>query len=337
MNKILMLMFGIILTLPGCGTFRQYVYHDSTPAIVIDSIDVENYFEMGVNREYFYQIPSRVFVIGANEIETLLDLGVNPSVITAADHQDNPIWGIKQNNRRSFDSLSFITAGEVNKEHVLYLQPDLIIAQQEFFSKNRLGSTHFWNQKGIYTLVPFNTTAPGKTDVPETVDREMQFIHDMGLVFQKEDQAQKIINDTYNRIHFIAEKRKGKPGPKVMILDLISITAAYGPGKIAGNLAQAIGGNVPDTPAAVGDENIIQENPDVVFLVTYGDASERLKRIEDNKSFRNLNFIKNRRLYPIPLKYVYGPETRTIDAVGYMAERMYPGEFSFPKEYNAHF
>ena len=63
---------------------------------------------------------------------------------------------------------------------------------------------------------------------------------------------------------------------------------------------------------------------------------KELAWLRNRPAFRNLNFIKNNRLYGIPLKYVYGPQTRTIDAIGYMAERMYPGMFDFPKEYDFH-
>lgn len=335
MIRIWIFLFCMISVFTGCGHMQSDIYENKNSALCVDNIQVQNYFEAGINREFFHKIPSRVFIVGANEIETLIDLGAATNIMTAVDHQDDFTWGIKQNNREFFDQLPFMTAEKVNKENVLSLHPDLIIAQQEFFSKNRLESTQFWNKRGIYTMVPLNTTAPGKNNVPETLEREMQFIYDMGLIFHKEKQAQQIINDTYDRIHLIMKQREGKPRPKVMILDLISITAAYGPDKIAGNLVQSIGGNVPNTPAAVGDENIIKENPDIVFLVTYGDAPERLNRIANNQAFQNLNFIKNKRLYPIPLKYVYGPETRTIDSVGYLAEKMYPGEFSFPQEYNA--
>ena len=81
-------------------------------------------------------------------------------------------------------------------------------------------------------------------------------------------------------------------------------------------------------------EQIMAENPDVVFLVSYGDDEGQLAKIRSNPAFRNLNFIRDGRLYPIPLKFVYGPQTRTIDAIGYMANYMYPGLFDFVPEYD---
>lgn len=323
------------LLFAGCG--REDAVDTSIPrsgAVKIENIQVENYFELGTNVEYIRAIPRRVVAIGANETETLLDLGAGDALIGVLASQDHPYFGIKTYNQRQLEGVPRLTRGEINMEKLLALAPDLIVAQQEFYSRTRLGSTAYWNSKGIYTMVPLNTTSPGKLNQKETIDREMKFIRDMGSVFGKEERAEKIISDTYHRIAMIRDSVAGEKRPRVMVLDLMSIIASYGRDKIAGDMVAAIGGEIPHTAAAVSDEMIMRENPDVVFLVSYGDDEGQLARIRDNPAFRNLNFIRHGRLFPVPLKYVYGPETRTIDAVSYMAERMYPGQFSFPKEYN---
>lgn len=219
-------------------------------------------------------------------------------------------------------------------EKILAVHPDLIVSEESWFSKNRLGSTDYWNRKGIHTMVTLNTTSPGKTNEPETVEKEMKYILDLGRIFKKEEQAEKIVDETWARIHEIKESTRYEKPPKVMVLDLLSTTISYGRNKIAGNIAYSLGADVPETTAAVSDEEIMKENPDVVFLVTYGDAEDRLARLKNKKAFSHLNFVQNDRIYPIPLKYAYGPVTRTIDAAGYMAERIYPGRFHFEKEYD---
>lgn len=324
-----------VLFWTGCGREVPRNVTEPVPsATVVDNIAVENYFELGVSREYFTEIPKRIIVVGANEAETLMDLGVSDTVIGATPSQDSPNFGIKAYHKAIFHSFPALSRGEINSEKLLSMAPDMIVAQQEFFSKNRLGSTAYWNSKGIYTMVPLNTTAPGKLNAKETIDREMKFIRDMGAIFHKEEQAEKIIKDTENRISYIRTAIADEKRPKVMVLDLISVIASYGRDKIAGDMVAAIGGEIPHTTAAVSNETIMKENPDVVFLVSYGDDEGQLAKIRNNPAFRHLTFIQKNALYPIPLKYVYGPETRTIDAVGYMAERLYPGRFAFPKEYD---
>lgn len=320
------------LLLAGCSLEHTSVVSPSEiQGALVENIKVENYFEVGVNPEYFTSIPKKVIVIGANETETLLDLGVENAIMGADDGQNNVKYGIKKVNWEKFQYLPKIDRQTITSEHMLELQPDLIIAEQQFFSKRYLGSTEYWNQEGIYTMVPLNTTSPGKLNQEETIDKEMKYIQDMGKIFHKEERAETIIQTTYGRIQQIREMVANEPKPKVMILDKMSILASYGRKKIAGDMASAIGGIVPDTMAAVSDEQMMKINPDVVFMVVYRDDSE-LEWIRNKPAYRNLNFIKNHRLYGIPLKYVYGPQTRTVDAIGYMAERMYPGKFYFPKE-----
>ena len=323
-----------LLLLGGC---MQEAQHTDTPAadeVTIENISVENYFETGINRESFTHVPQRIVVIGANESETLLDLGVTEGIVSATPSQNNPTYGIKACNQAAFDTLPQMRRAEINTERLLALRPDLIVAQQEFFSKNRLGSTAYWNERGVATMVPLNTTAPGKLNQRETIVREMKFVRDLGTIFHREQAAERIIGDTYARIDFIRAQTQERTPPKVMVLDLISIIASYGRDKIAGDMVSAIGGDIPHTSAAVTAEQIMAENPDVVFLVSYGDDEGQLAKIRSNPAFRNLNFIRDGRLYPIPLKFVYGPQTRTIDAIGYMANYMYPGLFDFAPEYD---
>ena len=324
-------MLGLLLT--GCGMNHTSFVSSSEPqGTLVENIKVENYFEIGINREYFTSIPKKVIVVGANETETLLDLGVEDTIMGADDGQNNKTYDIKKVNQEKFQNLPKIDRRTITSEHMLELQPDLIIAEQQFFSKRYLGSTEYWNQKGVYTMVPLNTTSPGKLNQEETIDKEMKYIQDMGKIFHKEEQAKTIVQTTYGRIQQIRDAVANEPKPKVMILDKMSILASYGRKKIAGDMVSSIGGIVPDTMAAVSDEQMMDINPDVVFMVVYRDEDSELEWIRCKSAYRNLNFIKNHRLYGIPLKYVYGPQTRTVDAIGYMAERMYPEKFHFPKE-----
>lgn len=335
MKRAWLLSLLLPLALSGCQMQKSHSAGDYSRPFV-ENIKVENYYETGVNREYLSDVPQRVIVIGANETETLLDLGVEEAILAADDGQNSQRYGIKASNEKAFQALPRIGRSTIQAEHFLEMHPDMIIAEQEFFSKTRLGSTDYWNSKGILTMVPLNTTSPGKLNQVETVDKEMKFIRDLGKIFHREEQAEKIVSATEGRIRWILEKTEHQPKPKVMILDRMSILASYGRKKIAGDMAASIGGIVPDTTAAVSDEMMMKLDPDVVFLVVYRDEEKELDWLRNKPAFRSLNFVKNNRLYGIPLKYVYGPQVRTIDAIGYMAERMYPGSFDFPKEYDFH-
>lgn len=318
----------------GCGF--EYKKAPTASGVKVENISVSNYFNLGPNFQYFDKIPSRVLVIGAAQTETLLDLEVGDSILAAVKYEDNMESPIRAVNQNAFQNLNFISRKEINRENILLLQPDMIISEESWFTKGKLCSTQYWNDKGIHTMVSLSTTAPRKINRPETIENEMEYILELGRIYKKEDQAQKIVTETMKRFKNIKEKTNHLPSPKVMILDIFSLTTSYGKNKIAGNIAYHLGANVSPTTAVVNDEFIMSENPDVVFVITYDDTETRLSLLKDKPAFQNLKFIKNKQLYGIPLKYAYGPMTRTIDAAGYMAERIYPGHFSFEKEFDFH-
>lgn len=323
-------LFFCAVLVSGCGKSPPM----TEEGVRIENIQVENYFRTGRNLQYFLTPPKRALVIGAAQTELFLDMGIEDSILGAVKYEDDTEFPIKAHNKKAFDSLSFVDRRLLSMERVLEMKPDLIVSEESWFSKNRLGSTAYWNERHVATMVSLNTTSPGKTNAPETVDNEIRFIRDMGRIYRKEEQAERMARAIEGRFIEVREKVKGRNPPKVMILDLLSTTISYGRNKIAGDIATRLGGDVPETTASVSDETIISENPDVVFIVTYNGDMTPLLQVKGKQAFQHLTFIRNESVYPIPLKYAYGPMSRVIDAAGYMAERMYPGQFSFPEEYD---
>ena len=169
MKKAWLLSLLLPLCLSGCQLQKSPPAEEYSRPFV-ENIKVENYYETGVNREYLSDVPQRVIVIGANETETLLDLGVEDAILAADDGQNSQWYGIKASNEKAFQRLPRIGRSTIQAEHFLEMHPDMIIAEQQFFSKTRLGSTDYWNSKGILTMVPLNTTSPGKLNQVETVE-----------------------------------------------------------------------------------------------------------------------------------------------------------------------
>ena len=131
-------------------------------------------------------------------------------------------------------------------EYITQLKPDLIIAQQCVFIRSRLKNTEYWNSKGVGTLIPLNTNSPSSHFYQETVEKEMQFIQDLGQVFHLEDNATKIINDTYTTINNINEKNHLMYKPKVMVVEFLSSMISYDKTKLIGNMIEKIGGRVSE-------------------------------------------------------------------------------------------
>lgn len=311
--------------LNGCGQNRNNDTNKLNSPFIIKNINVDNYFVKGENLQVFDKVPQKVVVVGENETETLLELGAAPNIMMAVA-QNSRDYAMKKRNWELFQQLPKCPSGYLNMEYITSLHPDLIVAQQCVFIRSRLNNTDYWNQRNVKTLIPLNTNTPSKHIIRETVDKEMQFIKDLGIAFHKEEAAGKIVKSTYGTIENINENNKNYKKPKVMIIEFLSSIISYDRTKLVGDMVSRIGGDVKETPAVIGFENIIKENPDVLFVVcSHSDYGACITKITDNPALRNLKCIRNKRVYSIPLRFTYGTGCRTEDGLKFMAERMYPG------------
>ena len=318
-------LVAIALTIFGCQGNEKEINAVHNGTVVVNNINVDNYFVKGANKQTFDKVPERIIVVGENETETLLELGAAPNILMAVA-QNKRRYAMRQENWKVFQTLKTCPSGFLNMEYVTSLHPDLIIAQQCVFIRNRLDNTDYWNQRGVKTLVPLNTNTPSKHIILETVDKEMQFIRDLGVALRVEPKAEEIIKSTYETIDNVNKNNISFPKPKVMIVEFISSMISYDRTKLVGDMVSRIGGKVTETPAVIGFENVVKENPDVLFVVcSHADYGECIKKITENPALKNLPCVKNKRVYSIPLRFTYGASCRTEDGLKFLAERMYPG------------
>ncbi len=327
MRYILIILFLLlsILFISSYGTENEKKDNNNKTDVVVENISVDNYYVKGSNKQYFSRPPKKVIVVGENETETLLELGLAPNIMMAVA-QNNRDYAMKSENWEKFKTLSVCPSGYLNMEYITSLNPDLIIAQECVFIRSRLNNTDYWNKRGINTLIPLNTNSPSKHVSKETVDKEMKFICDLGKVFQIEDNAQKIIEDTYNIINKINDQAISYKKPHVMIVEFISTMVCYDRNKLVGDMVSRIGGIVNENQAVIGFENIIKENPDILFVVcSHADYGKCITKITENPALKNLNCVKNKKVFSIPLRFTYGTGCRTKDGLKFLAEKMYPG------------
>lgn len=329
---------GIALTLLGAvflsGCSRQEVGRSEEDGAVqradvveVESLRIENYFVKGKNVQIFDEVPQRVVVIGETETETLMALGVQDHIIMAFKSNDRG-QHMRPENAARFAEVPQKTRAYINVEYISSLRPDVIVAQQALFTQIRLRDTDYWNQRGIKTFVPYNTNTPSKHIHPETIEKEMQYIEGLGRIFHKEERAAEIVWETQETIREIREKTANEPKPKVMFVEFWSSLVSYDRTKLAGDMAASLGADVPTTPPVINLEQIIKEDPDVLFVVcSHSDYGACRIRITENPALTQLKCVVNHRVYSIPLRYTYSSLARTADGLHYMAQCMYPQEF----------
>jgi iron complex transport system substrate-binding protein len=79
-------------------------------------------------------------------------------------------------------------------------------------------------------------------------------------------------------------------------------------------------------------EEIIQEDPEYIFVVTMGDSKEALNALKDgiekNPAWKNLSAVKNNRYIVLPKElFHYKPNAKWGESYKYVAEILYPDKF----------
>lgn len=314
-------MIGTGCSFPG----KTALPESSDTAVRVENLRIDNYYVQGKNIQVFDAVPQRVLVVGDNEVETLIELGASSSILLAAANNDGP-FPMKEENARILETLPHAMNYQLRMEHVMKLNPDLIIGHQYCFTRNSLGSTDYWNAHGVRTLVNPSSSQPRRHYITETVAQEMESIRDYGRIFHAEPAAERIVRETYDCIAEINEKARDYQKPRVMLIELMSTFVSYDKSKLAGNMAEQIGAEAIATPAVITFEHIAKEDPDVLMVIcSHAEYGSCVAQIYDHPGLQHTKCVQNRRIYSIPLGYTYGPLCHTIDGIKMMAKAFYPG------------
>ena len=314
-------MIGTGCSFPG----KTALPESSDTAVRVENLRIDNYYVQGKNIQVFDAVPQRVLVVGDNEVETLIELGASSSILLAAANNDGP-FPMKEENARILETLPHAMNYQLRMEHVMKLNPDLIIGHQYCFTRNSLGSTDYWNAHGVRTLVNPSSSQPRRHYITETVAQEMESIRDYGRIFHAEPAAERIVRETYDCIAEINEKARDYPKPRVMLIELMSTFVSYDKSKLAGNMAEQIGAEAIATPAVITFEHIAKEDPDVLMVIcSHAEYGSCVAQIYDHPGLQHTKCVQNRRIYSIQLGYTYGPLCHTIDGIKMMAKAFYPG------------
>lgn len=322
---VLLALFTVVWITDCVNTKLVTPENSKIPYANIENIDVENYYVKGKNQQKFYKIPKRVVAVGDNVVETLMELGIQDNIVLAvAGNKWN--FQFREENQRKFQTVPQGDYKNLNKETIVSLNPDLIIGQQMTFSKEYLGSTKYWNDRGVNTIVTLNANAPNLHVHPETIENEMKCISDYGKIFGKEDEAAEINKEIIATIEKVKRNAIHYPKPKVMIIEFMRYFVSYDNTKLVGNMAERLGGYVEESPPVITSEELLKIDPDVLFVVCSHSVFDHCyNRIYDDPAFNSLKCVKNHRIYGIPMKFTYSTLCRTNDGLKMLAKGMYPG------------
>lgn len=340
MKKLSKLFLGMMMvaSLTACGS--QTVNQEETPAVIESAgnaaqEEAENtaYPVTIMNYNYskeqipvtFEKAPEKVFCLYQNSIEIMLALGLEDHIVAAAG-LDHPV---KAEYEEAFRKINYLSDFELTKETVLMLEPDFILTWMSPFNEKKLGDVDFWHERGIQTYMAPNSNS---LEAKRTLENEYKYILEIGQIFNVEERAQALVDEIQNQVTKVTESTKDQAQESVMIMEFMDKGIyVYDSSTLGGDMVTSLGGLVVEgAESSIGLEDLINLNPDVIFVVYMdetgeGEGKDEVAKVMENPALASLKAVQEGRVYSMPLGEMYASAARTIDGVNRFAQGMYPG------------
>jgi iron complex transport system substrate-binding protein len=270
----------------------------------------------------FDKAPEKVFAVYQNSVETLLALGLEDKIV-AATGLDHPI---KEEYKAAFEKVNYLEEFTPSKETVIMSEPDFILGWYSLFNEKNLGEVDYWNGNGTNTYMSLNSGVVKE----KTIDNEVTDILNLGKIFNVEDKAQALVNIITEAVENTSNSVKNKEKQNTLIVEFSNDKiSTYGSKTLAGDMITKLGANLLNPEGnSIGKEDLINLNPDSIFVVYMdrGDENipqEEVDKILKDESLQTLSAVKNKRIYPISLGEMYSSGIRTIDGLSTFSQGLY--------------
>ncbi|MDX3732050.1 ABC transporter substrate-binding protein [Streptomyces caniscabiei] len=288
--------------------------------------------------EKFTKAPSRVVVMnGASvaEVSTLLALGVEDTVVA-----NQQTYGMSEVQGRA-EAIKKLPTGDVKlndaydipREAMIGLRPDLVLSTTSygFDEKNGFATREQLGDVGANSYV--SPQGCDQDTSKMTVADSYTLLRDMGRIFGKSDQAEKLITASEKKIADVAAKVKGEKQPKVMVLfsnmamggnDFSSVVAK---GIYNDILAKAGGSNAFENAsktsfADLSKEKVAATDVDALVVIGYNDPNPAAYAKKLLKEFPQWPAAKNKKYMALSDSMYLGPSNDL--AVEKIAEMLHP-------------
>lgn len=325
---VLILLVGTALSsacsITGKNTLQAERDFSTVGSSTYYPVTISNYNSQKEKTEFiFKKVPERVFALHQNSIETLLALGLEDHIIGCAGDIPPVFKSDAYPYREGFKKANYLGNENPPLEKLLVMNPDFILGWYSTFAEKKLGTTDFWKERGVNTYI-----AESSNDVlpKKTVEVEYKYILDIGKIFNRQEKAAAIVKEMEDEIQNVVRLAAGKKKSKTMIIELMHNTiTVYGKDQLAGDMVTRLGAELMDCGSHINDEELIGLNPEVVFIAYMGeDGQKDVEQFLQTESLASLSCVKNKRVYAIPLTYMYASATKTLDGIRVFARGLYP-------------
>ncbi len=275
----------------------------------------------------FEEAPTSVVAGYQGSIETMIALGLEEHVSSSfgLDNEVKPEW------QEGFTKVNYLEDMRFpDKETMTMLEPDLILSWGSIFAEDRLGDVDNWTAQGVNTYINTNTRAGGHA---RTIENEMTDILNIGKIFNANEEAEALVAEMQDGIDKALLNVPQEGGAKIAILEprTDSVTN-YNAETLGGDIAIKLGAQLAITEKAIGKEDIILANPEIIFVVYMPYDGEnpdeviakQMSYFTEDPAFASIDAVVNKNLVPLMLGDMYASGPRTLDGIHTIAKGLYP-------------
>lgn len=260
------------------------------------------------NIGYASDYPKRIVSLGPSITEGLYLLGAGDRIVGVTTYCIKPPQATKK------EKIGSVTAVDVEK--IANLKPDLVIATSLTSQKAKE------KLKGLGIKVVDFSLPRNFSDLCE------KFLM-LGRIVGKGSEAEDIVRKANREIDTIRNRLKGLPKPKVFIQVGARPLFTMTKDSFVNDLIELAGGINIAGEARGGlysREKVIEQNPDVIIIMTMGIVGEEEKRIW--QSYRTLKGVRDNRIYIMNSYKIGSPTPVTfVETLKEMAGLLHPEVF----------
>ena len=281
-------------------------------------------YEKEAVEETFEKAPEKVITFWNNSVETMLALGLGDRVISAVGVDESSILPELQDEfdkmvaGKEYNAFTDSNAA-MSKEYAIMLEPDFILGWKSTFSDKTIGDVDYWQENGVNTYIALNSN-----DISEyrTVENEYTDILTLGEIFDVQDKAEEIVSEIKDEVARVTEAVAGQEKQKVVVVEFMKDSIwNYDKTMLVGDMVSQMGGELMDLPSDIGAEDLLNADPDVLFII--GD-DEKVADFMANEAYGSLSAVQNERVFPLDLSDVYTSGIRTIRGLNAIGKALYP-------------
>jgi len=257
------------------------------------------------------KMPSRVVSLMPSVTEILFKLGAGDTVKAVTYHDTAPPDAAARKIVGGFFSPS-LRAIETTKPDVIFYSRFHVKVRERFGNRR-------------CRLINLET---------DSIDDSYKNILLLGRIFDREDEALKIVGEIKNELRIIAEKVAGIPESKrKRVIRLMGRDPVMTPGDDSFQPAlRRAGRGIPPELGKKGNivvitkEEWVRFNPEVIYGC--GGDRETAKKFFNRPGWRDVDAVKNGRIFYFPCDLTCRVSTNTGYFVSWLASRIYTNEFS---------